>query len=1240
MNHYPQLFFHISKDARIKYNIEKEFFSIRGNIVVADAKAARLLTEKINKVRNAEGRVNELVSAGQINTLALLHEIFHFIIRYYEDNENPGVFSRGINYLKKNLNELELNLVLSEFVNHFPPLTVFEGKISKEGYLEGETNGKPNKEIILEEIILLHLENNNPASSQLEELYSEKPLAQKTKYRELIDFTEKFFNNEKVFGEEKLPLIHFLRKPLIDSPFNLDKQLDYILNKWKIFIYDRFGKRILKGKDIIYEDSKLFLQHAGTKATPPVPVYEFDKEYFAKIKAKLAGGGVLTPEESLYYEEYEKFTADVEWMPNVVMIAKNAFVWLDQLSKKYQREIKRLDQIPDEELDKLAEWNFTALWLIGLWERSSASKKIKQIMGNPDAASSAYSLYDYVIANDLGGEDAFNNLKERAWKRGIRLASDMVPNHTGIFSKWIIEKPHYFIQTDSPPYPGYSFTGPNLSDDDRVEIRIEDKYYQMTDAAVVFERRDRYTGDTKYIYHGNDGTHMPWNDTAQLNLLLPEVREALYQMIKHVASKTPIIRFDAAMTLTKKHYQRLWFPLPGFGGAIPSRSDFSMTREEFDKAMPNEFWREVVDRMNNEMPDTLLLAEAFWLMESYFVRTLGMHRVYNSAFMHMIMKEENEKYRLLIKNTLDFNPEILKRYVNFMSNPDEETAVNQFGKGDKYFGVAVMLVTLPGLPMFGHGQIEGFAEKYGMEYKRAYYNEVADENLVERHKHEIFPLLRKRYLFSQVENFELYDFYDNTGNINENVFAFSNRVGNERALIIYNNSYTETHGTIQWSAAKADLSGITVKKLADALALKNEPGIYYAYRDIKTKFEYLVRSTDIHNYGFYIFLKGYDYRACIDFREIFDYDGSWGKLYKHLSGRGVYSLEQELKELQLFPLHESITDFLNPELIKKINEIISGSIKISEIKNELSINIDNVLNHINTLQPVPVDSEKIKESVVKDIESTSQVNNLLSILEKSNDDEFKKINNLLTITKNDSNNTAILLSIFLFNRIFNSNSRAENLFDSLIIGKALEQGLKANSSPEKNVGEDIHLIKILTLKDKSSLWDNIDKQVKGRKQKSSLTKNEFLSALFDGDDVKWFTLVNEYEGNKYFNKEKFELLLDWIFTLKVSLASVKNETTKRKSKKDSEKTSAKSSREIKEEKIKNIIKDYKFFNSLKSASEKAGYKLNELLPVKRKPAKKKKEIKESVKGKSKSNITTRSKGRKPSAAKNKKRGKV
>ena len=221
---------------------------------------------------------------------------------------------------------------------------------------------------------------------------------------------------------------------------------------------------------------------------------------------------------------------DSNWMPSVVLLAKNSYVWLDQLSKKYQRSITRLDQIPDRELDTLARWGFTGLWLIGLWERSPASRRIKRLCGNPDAVASAYSLYDYTIAADLGGEEALQDLRERAWLRGIRLASDMVPNHVGLYSKWVIEHPDWFVTLDHSPFPSYSFDGPDLSQDERVGIYIEDQYYRRTDAAVVFKRLDRRTGSKTYVYHGNDGTNMPWNDTAQLNYLNPEVREAVIQL--------------------------------------------------------------------------------------------------------------------------------------------------------------------------------------------------------------------------------------------------------------------------------------------------------------------------------------------------------------------------------------------------------------------------------------------------------------------------------------------------------------------------------------------------------------------------------------------------------------------------------------------------------------------------------------------------------------------------------------
>jgi glycosidase len=630
------------------------------------------------------------------------------------------------------------------------------------------------------------------------------------------------------------------------------------------------------------------------------------------------------PSYSAQDPEPERFSSDEEWMPRTVLIAKSTYVWLDQLSKTYRRPITRLDEIPDEELDTLARRGFSALWLIGLWERSRASKRIKQLMGKEDAVASAYSLHDYVIAADLGGPPAYEHLRDRAWKRGIRLASDMVANHMGIDSRWVMQHPDWFLQLPYSPFPVYKFEGPNLSDDDRIEIKIDDRYYEKSDAAVVFRRVDRWTGDTRFIYHGNDGTSFPWNDTAQLDFLKAEVREGVIQTILHVARQFPIIRFDAAMTLAKRHFQRLWFPEPGHGGAIPSRAEHGLTKAAFDAAIPVEFWREVVDRVAAEAPGTLLLAEAFWLMEGYFVRTLGMHRVYNSAFMVMLRDEDNGKYRLVIKNTLEFDPEILKRYVNFLNNPDERTAVDQFGNGDKYFGVTVMMSTMPGLPMFGHGQVEGFTERYGMEYRRAYYDEHPDVEMVARHDRQIAPLLHRRALFAEAYDFRLYDFYTDDGWVNEDVFAYSNRRGDERALVVYHNRYAQTRGWVRTSCAYSEKAApggprLVQQTLGEALGLSRNEATFMVYRDALSGLEYIHSSRALADEGMHLSLEAYTCHVFVDWREVVD-DGvrPWRRLAEYLDGRGVSSVDEAFLLMLLAPLHESLRALLDPALVASL----------------------------------------------------------------------------------------------------------------------------------------------------------------------------------------------------------------------------------------------------------------------------------------------------------------------------------
>jgi glycosidase len=694
-------------------------------------------------------------------------------------------------------------------------------------------------------------------------------------------------------------LIDILRAPALASPHSLEGQLEFIRERWGLQL-GRYFYRLLGSLDLIKEENKPVFFGPGPVEIPVLG--------FAGLEV-----------------EPERFSQDLDWMPRLVLLARNAYVWLDQLSKQYGRPIATLDQVHDEELDKLQRWGVTGLWLIGLWERSTASQRIKQMMGNPDAVASAYSLYDYVIAGKLGGEPAAQNLRERAWRRGIRLSSDMVPNHVGIDGRWVLEHPDWFIAVPEPPYPSYSFNGPDLSGDERVGIFIEDHYYDRSDAAVVFKRIDRWSGDTRYIYHGNDGTSMPWNDTAQLNYLSAEVREAVIQTILHVARQFPVIRFDAAMTLAKRHIERLWFPEPGSGGAIPSRAEHAMTKAQFDAAIPQEFWREVVDRVAAEAPDTLLLAEAFWLMEGYFVRTLGMHRVYNSAFMHMTRDEDNAKYRALMKNTLEFDPEILRRYVNFQSNPDERTAVDQYGKGDKYFGVCTLMLTLPGLPMLGHGQIEGYAEKYGMEYQRAYWDEKPDQYLIERHEREIFPLMHRRYLFAGVEQFLLYDFFTADGGVNEDVYAYSNRYGDERALVIYHNKFASTRGWLRTSAAYAVKTGqgderrLVQRTLAEGLSLRPDDDIFYVFRDHTGGLEYIRSGRELVEQGMYVELEAYKCQVFVDWREIRD-DAfhTYGQLTSYLRGRGVPSIDEAVKEIFLQPLHYPFKELVNADMFRRL----------------------------------------------------------------------------------------------------------------------------------------------------------------------------------------------------------------------------------------------------------------------------------------------------------------------------------
>jgi glycosidase len=1124
MSSQPVMEFHISRQSRDRYQFDQSIFSLSGNVILVNFHAARQFAQKMNLQRDLVSYPERAVRAGQINAMGLLDEIMHLVIGLFRQQHNPQAFAEALTWLDGMLGEKEVNQTLQLFIDEFPPLAVYTNKISAETYLTESSGGVVNRQLVLEELLVLWLTNKNPALAPYLVLFDDSRLIKGTAYDHVLSLLHAYFETQPPYGPDQQNLIDMLRSPAIAVPHSLEGQLEYIRQRWGLLL-GKYLYRLLSSLDLIKEEQKSIFFGPG-----PARVYDFSG----------AEG------------EPERFSPDKDWMPSLVLMAKNAYVWLDQLSKRFKRSITRLDQIPDEELDALARWGFTGLWLIGLWERSAASKTIKQLRGNPDAVASAYSLYDYQIAAELGGDEAYQSLRDRAWQRGIRLASDMVPNHMGIDSRWVIEHPDWFVSLDYSPFPSYSFNSPNLSGDDRVGLYIEDHYFDNTDAAVVFKRVDFWNGREEYIYHGNDGTSMPWNDTAQINFLIPEVREAVIQTILQVARKFPVVRFDAAMTLAKKHYQRLWFPEPGTGGAIPSRAEHGLTKDQFDAAIPVEFWREVVDRVAQEVPDTLLLAEAFWLMEGYFVRTLGMHRVYNSAFMNMLRDEKNAEYRLVIKNTLEFDPEILKRYVNFMNNPDERTAVEQFGKGDKYFGICTLMATLPGLPMFGHGQIEGFTEKYGMEYHRAYWDEQPDGHLIERHQREVFPILRKRYLFAEVNNFLLYDVYTPDGHVNEDVFAYSNQAGAEKSLVVYHNKYAAAQGWIRTSASYSvkTESGermLVQKRLGEGMSLADDPQVFSIFTDLTSGLEYIRNNHELNEKGLFIELEAYKCRVFVDFRQVQDNEWhQYAQLADYLNGRGVPDIDEAMKELFLQPIHHAFRECVNAGIFRWIitnrqlpktarPAIGMETTSRSDVLEEAEDKFSRLLSEINYITKSSSDTLEIAAQLKRELDA---IMTLPVVAEKFTLERSRKYQMALKLLNpgksavspwSESNPRiwGVLLgwlAVYRLGMVISTEEYKEisrSWIDEWLLNKIVATALGDLGLDERSAWRSIHLIKLLV--NQADWWEDA-----GVGQAYRL-----MVALFSDSEAQQYLGVNRYQDILWYNREAFDDLTWWLYVLSV-----------------------------------------------------------------------------------------------------------
>ncbi|MCS7210256.1 MAG: hypothetical protein RMI34_10580, partial [Chloroherpetonaceae bacterium] len=417
-----------------------------------------------------------------------------------------------------------------------------------------------------------------------------------------------------------------------------------------------------------------------------------------------------------------------------------------------------------------------------------------------------------------------------------------------------------------------------------------------------------------------------------------------------------------------------------------------------------------------------------------------------------------------------------------------------------------------GLPMFAHGQIEGFSERYGMEYARAYYNETPDEYLIARHEREIFPLLKRRYLFAEVDNFYLYDFFTPEGKVDENVFAFSNRYGEERALVIYHNKFATTRGWIRTSVAFLENGRLVQRTLAEGLGISSNPKAYTIFRDFISGLEFIRANTELAEKGMYFELHAYKYAVFLDFREVIPtrlkpYD----ELARLLNGQGVPSIEDEVMHLSLRPVHQAFASAIEPEVLRELmqgwlyGKIHHQSVALFKEKlNAILLAKDAVENHIGG------ETRFVEQSAKRYIALMT-----LAHLESTLADEWTTVFRELLPADHRPDSAWRAMLIWLFVQHLDAVRQTAvdihlNVVQDWRLEKFIVQSLTQQEQDEARARTEAELIRLLVERERYT----------GETRDLRLT----LKGLIESRTADHFLGVNEFQGVEYFNRERFLVL--------------------------------------------------------------------------------------------------------------------
>lgn len=374
----------------------------------------------------------------------------------------------------------------------------------------------------------------------------------------------------------------------------------------------------------------------------------------------------------------------------------NTRVWLTELSAQLSRQAT-LDDIPDTELDRLAEMGFDWIWLLSVWCTGELARKVSR--ENPDfrrdfentlpdlreedIAGSGFAIANYKVHPDLGGDEALERLRTRLRKRGLKLMLDFVPNHLGPDHPWLEDHPEYFIQG--------------------TETDLEERPQNYT--------RLKSGQDERIFAYGRDPYFAGWPDTIQLDYSNPATAEAMLNELVRITGQCDGVRCDMAMLILPGVFERTW-------------------------GRPAEpFWPIAISTAHEKYPGFLFMAEVYWDME-WTLQQEGFDYAYDKRLYDRLVEGEPKAVREHFWAGLDYQDKLAR----FLENHDEPRIASVMNP-ENHEAAAVITFLSPGLRFFHQGQFEGRKKRISPHLVRAPY-EIPDAN-IQRFYFALLNLLRQ-----------------------------------------------------------------------------------------------------------------------------------------------------------------------------------------------------------------------------------------------------------------------------------------------------------------------------------------------------------------------------------------------------------------------------------------------------------------------------------------------------------------